>query len=122
MYSKKLILSLLEKAIKKTDNEYFTNIDTTEYLKTSFIDALDYIDILKSDENSSQDIYNQKIYQILTHPRSIKALQTAGIKTIRELIIKTPYEIGRLPDFGKKCLEHTMKDLSKHNLYLGMKL
>ena len=52
--------------------------------------------------------------------RTINALEIEKLKTLRDLVKKTPHELIRIPNFGRKSLNEVKELLNGMSLSLGM--
>lgn len=50
--------------------------------------------------------------------RCRRAISRLGVKTVRDLIAKQPYELLEIPQFGQYSIEELRSELSKHGLTL----
>jgi DNA-directed RNA polymerase subunit alpha len=71
----------------------------------------------KEDEN-----LNKNVDDLELSVRAFNCLKASGIKTIRELVLKTEPEMLKYRNFGRKSLNEIKELLTKMNLSLGMKL
>lgn len=68
------------------------------------------------------EVLNRPVEEIELSSRASNCLKTARIKTIRELVAKTPEELMGVKNFGKKSLDEIKERLKDMGLSLGMQL
>ena len=74
-------------------------------------------DVWKGDDNESKEkILSMTIEELELSIRSFNCLKRAGINTVDELISKTPEEMMRVRNLGKKSLEEVITKLESYGL------
>jgi DNA-directed RNA polymerase subunit alpha len=68
------------------------------------------------------EILDQSIDFIELSSRSVNCLKSDGIKTVRDLVVKTEADLKLVKNFGARSLEEVKEKLSNMNLSLGMKI
>ena len=63
-----------------------------------------------------------KVDELLLSGRIYNCLTSNNIKTVKELIQRTPSQLLNMRNFGRKSLKQLKKELEKHGLHLGMKV
>lgn len=69
-----------------------------------------------------EEILSQAIEDMDLTSRSVNCLKAEGIKTVRDLVVKTEDQLKLVKNFGSKSFEEVKEKLAKMKLELGMKL
>ena len=90
---------------------------------TLFIDLSDAgtnVEVLskKDAKSSSDDILDMSIEELELSVRSFNCLKRAGINSVQELVAKTPDEMMKVRNLGKKSLDEVLAKLEELNLKL----
>lgn len=75
---------------------------------------------VEDSEFGDSDILNMSIEKLNLSVRSLNCLTKENVKTLGELISKTPEELSKARNFGKKSLEEIVEKLNSYGLFLGM--
>ena len=91
---------------------------------TLFIDLSDAgtnVEVLskKDAKNSSDDILDMSIEELELSVRSFNCLKRAGINSVQELVAKTPDEMMKVRNLGKKSLDEVLAKLKDLGLSLS---
>jgi len=70
----------------------------------------------------AQTYLDKPVAELELPVRSQNTLKTAGITTIRELVVYTESELLKFRNFGRKSLNEIKQILAEMGLSLGMKL
>lgn len=82
-------------------------------------DAGSKMDVLASkDSDSSEKKFNVSIDELELSVRSYNCLKRAGINTVEELLCKTPDEMMKIRNLGKKSLDEVLAKLKEQGLEL----
>ncbi len=96
------------------------------------VDVFENIESMEEDEG---DLYEkqrrEKVRRLMSHllkpvselelsVRSANCLKSAGIKQIKDLVVKSEYDLLKTPNFGRKSLSEIKDVLSTMGLRLGM--
>ncbi|MCX8030466.1 MAG: DNA-directed RNA polymerase subunit alpha [Thermodesulfovibrionales bacterium] len=92
-----------------------------------FFDEVEQVEVEPVVENTTSnpaidEYLNKSIDELELSVRSYNCLKNAGIKTIRELVQKTEYEMLKTKNFGRKSLNEIKDLLNSRGLHLGMRL
>lgn len=69
-----------------------------------------------------EEILSQAIEDMDLTSRSVNCLKAEGIKTVRDLVVKTEDQLKLVKNFGSKSFDEVKEKLAKMKLELGMKL
>ena len=69
-----------------------------------------------------EEVLSQAIEDMDLTSRSVNCLKAEGIKTVRDLVVKTPEQLRLVKNFGSKSFDEVTEKLAKMKLELGMKL
>ncbi len=69
-----------------------------------------------------EEVLAQAIEDMDLTSRSVNCLKAEGIKTVRDLVVKTPEQLRLVKNFGQKSFDEVLEKLAKMKLELGMKL
>ena len=69
-----------------------------------------------------EEVLSQAIEDMDLTSRSVNCLKAEGIKTVRDLVVKTEDQLKLVKNFGSKSFEEVKEKLAKMKLELGMKL
>lgn len=69
-----------------------------------------------------EEVLSQAIEDMDLTSRSVNCLKAEGIKTIRDLVVKTEDQLKLVKNFGSKSFDEVKEKLAKMKLELGMKL
>ena len=91
---------------------------------TLFIDLSDAgtnVEVLskKDAKSSSDDILDMSIEELELSVRSFNCLKRAGINSVQELVAKTPDEMMKVRNLGKKSLDEVLAKLKDLGLSLS---
>ena len=91
---------------------------------TLFIDLSDagtHVEVLskKDAKSSSDDILDMSIEELELSVRSFNCLKRAGINSVQELVAKTPDEMMKVRNLGKKSLDEVLAKLKDLGLSLS---
>ncbi len=70
-------------------------------------------------DEEKKNFLEEKIEKIGISGLPLNALKAAGIEKVGDLLLKSPKELLKLQNFGKKSLEKIEEKLAKHNLSLA---
>lgn len=76
----------------------------------------------KKIESCEDENLNKSVDDLELSVRAFNCLKAAGIKTIRDLVLKTEPEMLKYRNFGRKSLNEIKELLTKLNLSLGMRI
>jgi DNA-directed RNA polymerase subunit alpha len=65
---------------------------------------------------------NMSLAELELSVRATNCLESEGITTVRDLVIRTDEELLEVRNFGETTLKEVKTKLSERGLYLGMKL
>jgi len=65
---------------------------------------------------------NMSLAELELSVRATNCLESEGITTVRDLVIRTDEELLEVRNFGETTLKEVKQKLAERNLYLGMKL
>ena len=69
-----------------------------------------------------EEVLSQAIEDMDLTSRSVNCLKAEGIKTVRDLVVKTEAQLKLVKNFGSKSFDEVKEKLAKMKLELGMKL
>lgn len=69
-----------------------------------------------------EEVLAQAIEDMDLTSRSVNCLKAEGIKTVRDLVVKTPEQLRLVKNFGQKSFDEVLEKLAKMKLELGMKI
>lgn len=69
-----------------------------------------------------EEVLSQAIEDMDLTSRSVNCLKAEGIKTVRDLVLKTEDQLKLVKNFGSKSFDEVKEKLAKMKLELGMKL
>ena len=69
-----------------------------------------------------EELLSQAIEDMDLTSRSVNCLKAEGIKTVRDLVVKTEDQLKLVKNFGSKSFDEVKEKLAKMKLELGMKL
>jgi DNA-directed RNA polymerase subunit alpha len=65
---------------------------------------------------------NMSLAELELSVRATNCLESEGITTVRDLVMRTPDELLEVRNFGETTLREVQAKLAEHGLTLGMKV